>query len=221
MIDQQIARSCASRHLWAGHVQRLFKTLDLDGRRGSAEISQGLAAYCEQHTHISRQVLSLLAARSFCATGDCDAAARILKHDRQHRPYADSWIDVLSAGYPFPELCSLFSSRVLRPFRLASVGQQATWVLDLGKIYLPDAARHEMIFLQTLRLLTEKVSNVWKKPNGQGTLVVKGLQRMTESVGTMSQCSSSEIAGYIQNILHRCADRNGWESVPSVLLLDL
>ncbi|QHI68860.1 hypothetical protein [Tichowtungia aerotolerans] len=221
MIDQQAAWSRSSRLLWAGHLQRLFETLELQEHRGAAEISQSLAAFCEQHSHMSDSALSLLMARSFCATGDRDAAIRILQHDHVHRPHTDLWVDVLSAEYPFPELYALFSSRVLRPFRLATVGRQATWILDLGQIRLPEAARHEIIFLKTLRVLTEKISNVWKKPNGQGTLVVKGCPRLMGFVQPMSGCSPSEITGYIQDVLCGCARRNRWASVPSVLLLDL
>jgi hypothetical protein len=213
MIDRPTACSRESRRLWAGHIRRLFETLELDDRCGADDISQSLAAYCEQHNSMSRPALSLLAARSFCATGDSDAAARILRHDRLHRPYAESWMEVLPAEYPFPGLYPLFSSRVLRPVRFATVGRQAAWVLDLSRITLTESDRHEMIFMQTLRTLAENISNVWKKPRGQGTLIVKGCMHMP--------CSPAETAGYIQDVLHRCAVRNHWASIPSVLLIGL
>lgn len=220
MIDQQTARSDAARRVWAGHVRRLFETLQLVDRDAD-EISEGLAAFCEQQPHMAGHMLSLLMARSFCAIGDLDAALCVLQHDHTYNRHTELWLEVLSAEYSFPDLHPLFNARALRPLRLATAGQRAVWVLDLKKVALLEADRHEMILLQTLRVLAEKVSNVWRKTDGQGTLVVKGLSHLAAFIHPSSEICSSQITGYLQDILCRCASRNGWKSVPSVLLLDL
>ena len=228
MIDRHATRAHSARRLWVGTVQRLFEALDLHERKTAPDVSESLAVFCEQHPHMPGHTLSLLMARSFCVVGDRDAAGRVLLHDRAHRTHADSWLEVLSGEYPFPELYPLFSTRVLRPLRLQTVGKEAVWVLDLEKMHLSEADRHEMILLQTLRMLTEKVSNVWKpvppkaaKQGGQGTLVVKGLPRVTDFLRQRTGCAAPQMIGYLQDVLHRCARRNGWSSTPSVLLLDL
>lgn len=221
MIDQHVSRSRSARRLWAGYVQRLFQTLDLHERAGASDISESLAVFCEQHPHMPAHTLSLLMARSFCATGDYEAAGRVLCQDRAHSAHAGSWLAALSAEYPFPELYPLFSSRALRPLRLKTVRAEAVWVLDLDKIHLTDSDRLEMILLQTLRVLAEKVSNVWKKPDGRGALVVKGLPRVTTFMNPNGKRVGPEIVRYLQAVLQRSAARNNWSSVPSVLLLDL
>lgn len=221
MIDQHANQALSARRLWSGHVRQLFRQLNLNDRQAIDEISESLAVFCQQHPHISRRALALLMARSLCATGDRDAAGRVLRHDRAHRPYADSWLNILSAEHPFPELYPLFSSRALRPLRLHSVSRDAVWVLDLEKIHLTAADRHEMILMQILRTLTETVSNVWKKTGGNGTLVIKCLSRFSNPGPTERTQSISQPAGYIQDILTHCAARRGWSFVPSVLRLDL
>jgi hypothetical protein len=221
MIDSHATRERSARQLWSGHVQRILQQLNLHDRKASGEISESLAVFCQQHPHVSRRALSLLMARSFCATGDVDAAGRILNHDRTHRPHVDSWLQILSADHPFPELYPLFSSRALRPLRLHSVSHDAVWVLDLQKIHLTEADQHELILLQTLRVLTETASNVWKKTDGQGTLVVKGLVRFSDPGRTGNKQSILQPAKYIQQLLQHHAARNGWSAVPAVLLLDL
>ena len=221
MIDRHATCASSARRLWSGTVQRLFEALDLHERETAPDVSESLAVFCEQHPHMPGHTLSLLMARSFCVAGDRAAAGRVLLHDRAHRTHADSWLEVLSVEYPFPELYPLFSSRALRPLRLQTVGREATWVLDLEKIHLAEADRHEMILMQTLRVLTEKVSNVWKQPGGQGTLVVKGLPRVTEFIRQRSGCAAPQLISYLQDVLSRCAERNRWASTPSVLLLDL
>jgi len=221
MIDQVATRAHSARRLWFGTIQRLFQTLDLNERETASEISESLAAFCEQHPHMPDHTLSLLMARSFCATGDRAAADCVLRHDSAHSHHTNAWLDVLSAEYPFPDLYPLFSSRALRPLRLKTVGEKTTWVLDLEKFHLSDANRHEMILMQTLRVLTEKVSNVWKKADGRGTLVIKGHSRISNLTYPRCGRAAPQMISYLQDILQRCAKRNGWSAVPSVLLLDL
>jgi len=221
MIDSQINRKNAVRRLWSGHVRRVLHRLDLHEREASNEILESLAVFCESHPHMTGRSLSLLMARSFCATGDRDAAGRVLRHDRAHRSYAESWLEILSAEYPFPELYPLFSARALRPLRLTTAGGETVWVLDLEKIHLSEADWHEMILMQTLRVLTETVSNVWKKTDGDGTLVVKGLSRFSDVVRAQNSRSVSQSTGYIQDVLKHRAAQLDWSRVPSVLSLDL
>ena len=217
MIDLQQSDRLAERRLWSGHVQQLFHTLELDGRMAAPDITESLAVFCQDFSHIPKHTLSLLMARSFCVTGDAEAAGRILRHDGTHRPHTDSWIEVLSSGYPFPELYPLFSARALRPQSLTSAG--ALWVLDFDRIRLTEADRHELIIFQTVRVLTEKVSNVWKKTEGRGTLGVKGLSRLAGFV--RGRRMSRALPGHISDVLALCAKKNGWPVAPSVLLLDL
>ena len=217
MIDVHQSGRLAERRLWSGHVQQLFQILGIDGRTSAPDITESLAVFCQHHTHMTEHSLSLLMAHSFCIAGDEEAAGRILQHDRTHRPHTDSWMEVLSSGYPFPELYPLFSSRALRPQSLASTG--ILWVLDLDKVLLTEADRHELILFQTLRVLTEKVSNVWKKTEGRGTLGVKGIARLARFV--RGRQASHQLLGHIRDVLAFRAQKNGWHTAPSVLLLDL
>ena len=218
MIDTYQSRTHTARRLWSGTIQRLFQTLELQNHTAAAEISESLAVFCQEQPQIPERSLSLLMARSFCIIGDSEAAERVLRHDPAHQPHADSWVNILTAQYPFPELYPLFSARVLRPQDLSSVGQ--TWILDFDAITLSEANRHELILFQTVRILTRKASNVWKKSNGQGTLGIKGLGRLSRFIRPGASASTS-LFDHICDILTRCANENGWDQVPAVLQLDL
>jgi hypothetical protein len=214
MIDFHQQHRLEGRQIWSGYVRRIFQTLEIESRPAAQEISESLAVFCQSQPHLPRHSLSLLMARSFCITGDPDAATRILKYDRAHSSHAGSWLEVLSAEYPFPELFPLFSARALRPLRLASAG--SLWVLDFKNIHLTEADRHELILFQTIRVLAEQVSNVWKKSSGQGTLGITGLDRMLRR-----RQDVEPFLNHLRAVLERCAQKNGWSAVPSVLLLDL
>ena len=217
MIDLRTEASRQARRLWADHIRRQMQELDLDDRLATVEISESLAVFCVQHPQLTNHTLSLLLARSFCATGDADAACRILKHDHRCRAYTETWLDALSAEYPFPELYPLFSSRILHPLHLATVRTPRSWELDLEKLALTPADRHEIILLQTLRMLVEKVSNVWKKSAGEGALAVKGLARISSFLQSRSD---QNLPNYLRDVLCCCARNNGWPTAPSILLLD-
>lgn len=217
MIDTHQCRRLDERRLWSGRVQQLFKTLEIGDRTAAADITESLAVFCQHHTHMPEHTLSLLMAHSFCIVGDAEAAGRILQHDHVYRAHTGSWLEVLSAGYPFPELYPLFSARALRPQSLTSAG--ALWVLDFNRIQLTEADRHELILFQTVRVLAEKVSNVWKKSDGQGTLGIKGLLRLTRFV--RSRQSLHRFSDHLNDVLALRAQKNGWNHTPAVLLLDL
>lgn len=217
MIDTHQSRRLDARRLWSGHVQRRFQTLELGDRTSAQDITESLAVFCQHHAHMPEHTLSLLMAHSFCIAGDAEAAGQVLRHDRAHCSHTGSWLEVLSAGYPFPELYPLFSARALRPQSLTSAGN--LWVLDFGKVRLAEADRHELILFQTVRVLTEKVSSVWKKSDGYGTLGIKGLDRLTQFV--RGRQPSRQLTGHIRDVLTLRAKKNGWSHMPAVLLVDL
>lgn len=216
MIDTHQSRQLAERQLWSGTVRQFFQTLEIDDRAFAPDITESLAVFCQRYAHMPGRSLSLLMARSFCVTGDTDTAERILLHDGACRPHVASWLEVLSSGYPFPELYPLFSSRALRPQNFASTG--TLWVLDLNRIQLTEADRHELILFQTIRVLTEQVSSVWKKSDGCGTLGVKGLPRLTQFVRNRNV--SRQMPGHIRDVLALRAQKNGWAAVPAVLFFN-
>lgn len=217
MIDQRHTQQSA-RALWSGYVHRLFQTLKLEDRPAAEDISESVACFCQQQPRMPGHTLSLLMARSFCAIGDAEAAERILRSDRRHAPYTDSWLEVLSTEYPFPELVPLFSSRALRPVRMTSAGG-SLWVLDFENIQLTETDRHELILLQTIRVLMEKVSNVWKKTDGRGTLGVKALNRPAQLIRTRR--SEPQLLDHMRAVFDLLAQKNHWACTPDVLLLNL
>jgi len=226
MIDICQSRN-VERQLWSTTIQRLFQTLELENRAAAPELSESLAVFCQQHSHMPASSLSLLMARSFCVAGDSEAAERVLSHDRTHRCHAGSWLHVLSSEYPFPELYPLFSARVLRPLSLTSAPNppktselvQDTWVLDFDAVHLSEADHHELIIFQTIRVLTEKISTVWNKSKGKGVLGIKGLSRFTHRMHPPQK--STPFFEHLLDVLTHCAKENGWDHTPSIIQIDL
>ncbi|MGE4488393.1 MAG: hypothetical protein AB7E95_02485 [Kiritimatiellales bacterium] len=217
MIDLHQSRRLADRRAWSGAVHRIFQTLEID-RRGSAEaVAESLAVFCQTRPYIPQHDLFLFMARSFCSAGDAEAAEQVLQNNGAFRHHTASWLNVLSRDYPFPELYPLFSARVLRPQELTSAG--LLWILDFENIRLTDADRHELILYRTVRGLVEKVSNVWKNSDGQGTLGINGIHHPARLL--QGPDAESLILDHIRAVVDRCARTHGWKHQPAILLVDL
>ena len=136
MIDTYQSRLLTTRRLWSETIWQRFQTLELQDRPAAPDISESLSVLCQQCSVLSDESLSLLMAHSFCVSGDTEAAERILRHEQAYRAHAESWLNVLSVEYPFPELYPLFSAHVLRPLCLTSASEGQTWVLDFARTKL-------------------------------------------------------------------------------------
>ena len=213
MIDVVQKQILDERQIWSGCVRRLLTTVEIEPHETSDAIAESLAVFCQGRTQIQQRELSLLTARAFCAAGDSTSAEKILYHERTYRPHTGSWLQILSARYPFPELHPLFSSRALRPLQLASAG--TLWIFDFAQIHFHGAERHELILFQTVRRLIEKISCVWNESDGGGTLGIKNFSRLSGAAG------EEQLLEYIRDVLNFCARKNKWNAVPELLLIDL
>lgn len=221
MIDTLQHEARLARTLWAGTIRKQFQTLELEDRPCSDAVSDSIALFCQALRRLDGCALSLIMARSLCAAGDAEAAGRVLSRDAACRSCVDTWLDVLTGEYPFPEIFPLFSSRALHPIHLHTVPGGTVWVLDFDRILLADTACHELILFQTLRTLTEKISNVWKRSDGKGVLGIKGLKRVLRGQSVRNMQNEAQCTAYIQDVLAREAVKACWSAVPSVLLIDL
>jgi len=213
MIDVLQQKILNERRQWSGCVQRFLQRAEIESHETAAAVTESLAVFCQGRAQIQGHELSLLTARAFCAAGDEYSAGRILHRDRAYRPHTTSWLEILSARYPFPELFPLFSARALRPIRLTTAG--VFWMLDFSKLNFAGAEQHELILFQTLRRLIEKISGVWNESAGAGRLGIKHLSTLTAVAG------EQQLIEYIGTVLEHCARRNGWKNSPQLLLIDL
>ncbi|MFA5689525.1 MAG: hypothetical protein WC959_10325 [Kiritimatiellales bacterium] len=213
MIDVHQQKILNERRQWSGCVQRFLQYAEIEPRETAEAVIESLAVFCQGRTQIQGHELSLLTARAFCAAGDCASAGKILHGERTFRRHTNSWLRVLSARYPFPELFPLFAARALRPVRLTSAG--VLWILDFSRMDFSGVDCHELILFQSLRQLTEKISMVWSKDTGAGMLGIKYISKIAGAV------CEEQLLGYLRAVLNCCARKNNWHTVPEILQIDL
>lgn len=219
MTDARNMQIAEGRRFWQETVNRFFRGLELDARPAAGEIAESLAVFCQQHAAVHERGLALLAARSFCAAGDREAADRALRACGAHRNHSASWMQALSAADSFPELYPLFASGILRPARLASAGP--VWVLDLGRIRLNPSDRHELLVLHAVRTLAAQAFRMLAHPDAPSVLGVRGTGRLARFLNPRrASAAAATIHAHLHGALVLQARTHG-RAMPSVLMLDL
>jgi hypothetical protein len=168
--------------------------------------------------------LVLLIARAFCSINERALAERALDSVQPHARHKDRWLEILSELDCFPSLLPYFSLGIIRPADWAGAQLDRMWTLDLGRLRLSEAERHEMLLYGSLRVLIENMGAFWDATSGEGVLGLKGLASFNmESTPRERQhfTSSDDLLGYIGNLFLQQKALRNWQAVPSLLNLDM
>ncbi len=219
-------RILAGQDVWSEHLRNVIESLGIPAGTVSENLAASIAVYCRQHHPggIQQADLVLLIARAFCAINDRASASRVLRSSKPHARHVDRWLEILSELHHFPALLPYFSLGIIRPADWAGAQLDRMWTLDLGRLALSDAERHEMMLYRTLRTIIENMLVFWDATGGEGTLGLKGLSTFNVESGTQRRqtfTTSDDLLGYIGNLLQKQRDVRHWVTTPVVLNLDL
>jgi len=216
----------ARQDAWAEHLRDIFQTLEIPPGTLADHLIASIAMYCRKfHPHgLQSSEIKLLIARAFCAVGDRAAAERVLDSMQPHGRHVVRWLEILSELHHFPELLPYFSLGIIRPADWAGAQLDRMWMLDFDRLVLSDAERHEIMLYRSIRALVEKMFVFWDATRGEGILGLKGLSALNvEEGGRKKQTLTSEDAllEYIADVFKQQSVERKWETVPSLLNLDL
>jgi len=216
----------AARDAWTENLRALFELLNIPEGPESEHVRSGVALYCQEfHPHgLQRADLVLLVSRAFCAIHERDTAARVLRSMKPHARHVDRWLEILSELHHFPALLPYFSLGIIRPADWAGARMDRMWILDLGRLAMSDAERHEMLLYRSLRSLIESMMVFWDGPGGEGVLGIKGLEAFNLEPGPVRRqtfTQPEDLLSYIAKLFEVQRDERGWQTVPAVMNLDL
>lgn len=211
---------------WTEHLKTIFQSLEIPPGNLSDSVSTSVAMYC-RHYHprgLRHDDLVLLIARAFCAINERSLAERVLGSVRIHARHIDRWLEILSELHNFPSLLPYFSRGIIRPADWAGAKPDRMWTLDLGRLRLSDAERHEMMLYRSLRAMIENMFVFWDATSGEGVLGLKGLAAFDiESNPRQDQTltAADDLLGFIGTLFQQQMEPRNWQSVPVLLNLDL
>ena len=211
---------------WTEHLCDIFQSLDIPSGTLTDNVSKSVAMYCRRsHPHgLRHDDLVLLIARAFCSVNERALAERALDSVKPDAMNKSRWLEILSELHCFPSLLPYFSLGIIRPADWAGAQLDRMWILDLGRLGLSDAERHEMLLYGSLRALIESMVVFWDATGGEGLLGLKGLASFNvESRPGQRQTftSADDLLGYIGNLFLQQRELRSWHAVPSLLNLDM
>lgn len=216
----------AAQDAWTGHLHEIFRSLDIPHGPVTDNLASSVAQYCHQfHPHgVQRSDLILLIARAFCAIGDRDSAARVLRSSKLHARHVNRWLEILSELHHFPALLPYFSLGIIRPADWAGARLDRMWTLDLTRLALSESDKHEMVLYRSLRSLIENMFVFWDATLGEGVLGLKGLDafNVEPCAGQrLTFTTSDDLLGYIGDLFSQQKNARQWRAVPVLMNLDL
>jgi hypothetical protein len=222
----EVADPAARQGAWSEHLRAMFLALDIPQGNVTDHLADSVAQYCNQYHSrgVHRSDLALLLARAFCAINDRDSASRVLGAIKPHALHVDRWLEILSELHHFPALLPYFSRGIIRPADWLGAELDRMWTLDLGRLALTEAEKHEIMLYRSLRSILENMYVFWDATQGEGVLGLKGLEAFnieSSARKKMTFTSADDLLGYIARLLMRQKDAREWKDVPRLMSLDL
>jgi hypothetical protein len=211
---------------WREHLHDIFQSLQIPSGALTDHVSTSVAMYC-RHSHprgLRHDDLVLLIARAFCSINEMALAERALDSVQPHARHKDRWLEILSELQSFPSLLPYFSLGIIRPADWAGAQVDRMWILDLGRLRLSEAERHEMMLYGSLRVMIENMLVFWDATGGEGVLGLKGLGSFnveSKSRSRQTFTSADDLLRYIGNVFLQQKDLRNWQAIPSLLNLDI
>jgi hypothetical protein len=211
---------------WTEHLLDVFQSLNIPSGVLTENVSKSVAVYCRRfHPRgLRHDDLILLIARAFCSINEKALAERALDSVKPHARNKSRWLEILSELHNFPSLLPYFSLGIVRPADWAGAQLDRMWILDLGRLRLSDAEKHEMMLYGSLRALIENMAVFWDATGGDGVLGLKGLASFDIESGSRHRqtfTSTDDLLGYIGDFLLQQRELRNWYKVPSLLNLDM
>jgi hypothetical protein len=174
------------------------------------------------------EYLLLLIGRALWSVGEEQTARRLLEIQGHALNLPATFVEAVWA----PDISMmhwhiLLSTRAVRTSSLMGPLNGTLWVLDLERMVLPASTSLELLALNVVRTVIDRVAVLWDHCQGRGLL---GLRHANTVAAGMLGCPrhSAKSIALAADIRELCARRlqtlktaRGWDETPQVVMLDL
>jgi len=174
------------------------------------------------------EYLLLLIGRALWSVGEEQTARRLLARQGHALNLPATFVEAVWA----PDISMmhwhiLLATRAVRTSALMRTMDGTLWVLDLERMVLPTAINLELLALNVVRIVIDRVAVLWDHCRGHGLL---GLRHANKVAAGMLGCPrhSAKSTALATDIRDLCARRlqtlktdRGWEATPQVIMLDM
>ncbi|MCX6992150.1 MAG: hypothetical protein NT011_03295 [Kiritimatiellaeota bacterium] len=221
-VEDSQATATAYRHelaeAVAAFIRRQHPAFAASSPDGALSRNEGLPA----------EYLLLLIGRALWSVGEEQAARRLLEIKGHALNLPATFIEaVLAPDISMLHWHILLSTRAVRTSSLMRSLNGTLWVLDLERMVLPASTSLELLALNVVRTVIDRVAVLWDHCQGRGLL---GLRHANTVAAGMLGCPrhSAKSMALAADIRDLCTRRlqtlktdRGWDETPQVIMLDL
>ena len=155
------------------------------------------------------------------AVGYRAEAERVLMLDDTSRPFAKNWLDSFDLIDQFGLLLPLFSRGIVTPGRWSGWQKKGMWILDFNRIAVAEEELHELLLLQSLKVLIQQMAPLWSSVSGMGVLGLRGLRELRTDRLTVIKSMESPVAvnEFIKGVLDQIRIEERWDGVPEIVVM--
>jgi hypothetical protein len=190
------------------------------GSPPNAAISRG--------TGLPEEYLLLLIGRALWSVGKERTARRLLEI---HAPALNLPAAFLEAVWA-PDISMmhwhiLISTRAVRTSSLTGALNGTLWVLDLERMVMPASTSLELMALNVVRAVIDRVAGLWDRCQGRGLLGIRHANTVAAGMlgsprhSAKSIALAADIHAQVRGRLQILKTERGWNETPRVIVLDM
>jgi hypothetical protein len=121
----------------------------------------------------------------------------------------------------------LLSTRAVRTSALMGPLNGTLWVLDLERMVMPAPTSLELLALNVVRAVVDRVAVLWDHCQGRGLLGLRHVNTVAAGMlgcprhSTKSMALAADIREQVRQRLQALKTARGWDETPQVIMLDL
>jgi len=174
------------------------------------------------------EYLLLLIGRALWSVGEEKTARRLLEIQGRALNLPATFVEaVWTPDVSMLHWHILLSTRAVRTSSLTGALNGTLWVLDLERMVLPAPTSLELLALNVVRTVIDRVASLWDHCQGRGLL---GLRHANTVAAGMLGCPrrsakstalAADIREQVRRRLQTLKTARGWDETPQVIMLDL
>ncbi len=222
LSDQQEGQEALQKHVVA-EILSACPEIQLH-EESLTELAQVVAEFCTEQGYeqqIPSDFLALALTRALRGIGEGQAAQR-LEEARASSRQDVALLDATWPGAIDAETWNIFASRLMRPSRWFTGDGQIMWVLDFSRLSQDVDLSIELALLPSLRILLERMADVWDSSGGAGTLGLREAPAFFSWSGKRKSARRGgiDLAAYCEAVLGKIQEHRGWKAAPRVVRMD-
>lgn len=202
----------------AAFIRRQHPAFAASSPDGAISLNGGLPA----------EYLLMLIGRALWSVGEELAARRLLESQSHALNLPATFVEAVWA----PDISMmhwhiLLSTRAVRTSALMEPLNGTLWVLDLERMVLPESTSLELLALNVVRTVIDRVAVLWDHCQGRGLLGLRHVNTVAAGMlgcprhSAKSMALAADIRAQVHQRLQTLKTVRGWDETPQVIMLDL